>query len=89
MTLLELMERPEIAGTDFVAAVARYFVARPGQWIDGRELAKHAGAYGWRTRLSQARHRYGMTIENRVSRIKDGDRTFVVSEYRFVPEKSA
>ena len=62
MTLLELMEQP--AGTDYVAIVARYFLARPNQWIDARDLMQVAGICGWRTRVSNARKKYGMNITN-------------------------
>lgn len=67
------------------AKLADYFKAWPNQWIDGKELAQWAGAYGWRTRVSELRKPpYNMTIENRVrpavwsSKVK-------VSEYRYLP----
>ena len=60
--------------------VAAYLTARPGEWIDGRELATIGGAYAWRSRVSDARRR-GLTIENR-QRHLPGDVT--VSEYRYV-----
>ena len=64
----------------YVQRVADYFQARPGQWIDGMELAKIAGSYAWRSRVSDCR-KLGMTIENRQRKV--GKR--VISEYRFVP----
>jgi hypothetical protein len=63
--------------------LAAYLLQRPGIYIDGLELAKVGGAYGWRTRLSDCRAN-GMRIENRQRRV--GRR--VVSEYRYVPEQS-
>jgi hypothetical protein len=60
--------------------LAELFTSRPGEWIDGMELARTAGIYAWRSRASDIRRR-GMTIENRQRR--EGQRT--VSEYRYVP----
>ena len=73
-----------------VAALARYFRARPQVWIDGRELAGVGGAYAWRTRLSDLRHApFWMVIENRQRRIVAVEgRPAVRSEYRFVSERS-
>ena len=56
-----------------------FFKAWPGLWIDGMEIARLAGAYAWRTRVSELRTQRGMTIENRQRRI--GKRC--VSEYRW------
>lgn len=61
--------------------LAGFLKARPNQWIDGRELATVAGAYGWRTRVSDLRRSpYGLTVENRQRR--QGRHT--ISEYRLV-----
>jgi hypothetical protein len=70
----------------FVDAVAAYFTARPGVWLDGRALATVGGAYAWRSRISDCR-RLGMTIENRIRTVygPDGRRLFRVSEYLYVP----
>ena len=63
--------------------VATLFRAYPGEWLDGRELAKVGGYAGWRTRVSDLRKPpYGMTIENRTRRSNG----FTVSEYRFLPD---
>lgn len=69
-----------------VAALARFFEGRPNVWIDGRELALVAGAYAWRTRLSDLRRPpFRWTIENRQRRLTAaGGRCSVVSEYRWV-----
>ena len=64
----------------FTQAVADYLTARPGQWIDGLELAKVAGSYAWRSRVSDCR-KLGMVVQNRQRKV--GRR--VISEYRFVP----
>lgn len=71
------------AGRDTMAGrVAAFFKARPGEWIDGRELMAVAGSYGWRTRCSDIRRPpHSMTIDNRQRRVG----RFVVSEYRYVP----
>jgi hypothetical protein len=62
------------------------FRARPWTWIDGRELGRVAGFYGWRSRVSDLRAR-GLRITNRIRRIKttDGVTVAQVSEYRFEP----
>ncbi len=62
-------------------AVALYFKAHPNVWIDGIELSRFGGMYGWRSRCSDCRTQLGMTIENRQRKV--GRRT--VSEYLFVP----
>lgn len=49
--------------------LAAYFKARPGQWIDGMELAGVAGSYAWRSRCSDIRRQHGMVIENRQRRV--------------------
>jgi hypothetical protein len=68
-----------------VERLAAFFRAHPDLWIDGRELALVAGAYAWRTRLSELRRPpFVMTIENRQRRIHRPDGSYVVSEYRFV-----
>ncbi len=63
----------------FTRRLADYFEANRGRWIDGRELATIAGAYAWRTRLSECRRApYLLTVENRirfVGKVK-------ISEYR-------
>ena len=60
------------------------FRARPGEWIDGREIADVAGCYASRTRISELRTKRGMVIENRLRRLKTSTR-YTVSEYRWVP----
>jgi hypothetical protein len=65
----------------FTARVAAYLTARAGEWVDGRELATVGGAYAWRSRVSDARRRYGLRIDNRVRVVRDGERQFKVSEY--------
>jgi hypothetical protein len=57
-----------------------FLEARPNEWVDGLALAQIAGAYAWRTRLSDLRQR-GLVIENRVRRV---EQRFKVSEYRLV-----
>ena len=61
--------------------VAALFKSRPGEWIDGMEIAKYGGCYASRTRISECRQ-LGMTIENRVRTMPAG---YKVSEYRYVP----
>ena len=70
-----------LAKDSFTEAVAALFLSRPGQWIDARELMRVGGQCAWRTRVSEARRRYGWIIENRVRTVPGGVR---VSEYRRV-----
>ena len=58
------------------------FVRRPGEWIDVADLAAVGGLGGWRTRVSDVRHR-GVRIEQRLIRWPDGRNR---SQYRYVPE---
>lgn len=81
--------------TTLAAALAAYLRARPGRWIDGRELAKVAGAYAWRTRLSETRRPpYNLEIENRQRRVRMQTaagghvRMFVLSEYRLIRDRN-
>lgn len=62
--------------------LAAFFRERPNQWVDGRELARVAGSYAWRTRISDIRRRpHLLTIKNRQRRIKTADGTVIVSKY--------
>ena len=56
-----------------------------GYWIDGRELATSAGAYAWRSRVSDCRIELGMQIENRRRVLEGAHGRYTVSEYRYVP----
>lgn len=64
----------------YTQRVAELFTANPGRWLDGLEIAKVAGQYAWRSRISDARRAYGLVIENRQRRI--GKR--IISEYRWI-----
>ena len=77
------MTQPELSFNSipldtFTGRVANLLLSRDGAWVDGLELAQVGGAYAWRSRLSDARREYGLTIENRQRRV--GRR--IVSEYR-------
>jgi hypothetical protein len=69
----------------FVDRVRDYFLAREGQYCTSTELATVGGREAWRTRISDCRTRYGMTIENRTRVVEgaDGSR-FTLSEYRYL-----
>lgn len=73
--------------TSRTARLAAFLQAHPDQWHDGAGIiAEIAGRYAWRSRLSDARRRYGLHIANRQRRVKRPDgSTFVVSEYRLGP----
>jgi len=68
---------------NFTLRVAEYFKARPLVWIDARDLEQVGGRQAWRSRVSDARRFYRMTIENKVERYPG----FTRSLYRFVPEQ--
>ena len=73
--------------TSLVGRLAQFFRARPGVWIDGRDLAAIAGYAAWRTKTSELRRPpHNMTIENRQRHPRTAVGTVTVSEYRFVPE---
>lgn len=56
-----------LAGDSRCAKLARLFLSRRGEWIDGTELQRVAGVYAWRTRVSDLRKRpWLLSIENRV-----------------------
>ena len=71
----------------FTERVRDTFLARPGEWIDGLELERIGGRYAWRSRVSDARRYYGLTIENRLQRVTVDGQTFVRSLYRYVPRR--
>ena len=66
--------------------LAEFFRRSPGRWHDARELFGVAGAYGWRSRISDLRRSpFNLDIRNRQRTIRQaGGRPFVVSEYRLV-----
>ena len=95
MTQIPLLPPPQFDAEAFTSSpsearqslcdrLAAHLKARAGQWIDGRELATVAGAYGWRTRVSELRRApYNLTIENRLRR----EGRYTISEYRLcLPE---
>ena len=66
--------------------LAWYFKSHPGEWTDGIQLAQMAGRYAWRSRVSDCRRDLGMTIENRLVRVKSPTgETVTRSFYRYVP----
>lgn len=69
------------------ATLAAFFRDRPHVWIDGRQLGAVAGAYAWRTRLSELRRPpFCMTVVNRQRRVESTNgQFFAISEYQFVP----
>ena len=64
-------------------AIRALFVARPHDWIDGRQLAQVGGYAAWRTRVADCRVKFGMVIENSVERHED----YTVSKYRYHPDR--
>lgn len=74
-----------------IESLAALFNEYPHVWIDGRTLANVAGAYAWRTRVSDLRKPpYAMAIENRQRHVcnVDGSGAATISEYRFTPTDS-
>lgn len=74
-----------LAGNSMCARLARYLIARRGEWVDGRELSKVGGYAAWRTRISDLRQApWLLDIENRVYNVGKAK----VSEYRLVTHGS-
>lgn len=67
----------------FTLRVAELFRSKPNQWISAYELMEVGGSMAWRSRISNARLKYGMAIENKVDREPNG---VAHSYYRFVPQ---
>ncbi len=57
------------------------FLSRPGEWVDGRELAQVGGYAAWRSRVVDCRQQFGMAIENKTERRPH----LTVSAYRYTP----
>lgn len=84
------------------AKLREFFLARPNQWIQARDLEPIAGRQAWRTRVSELRvqlEKEGVgTVENRLIRRPLIERdaegmperlalgVVVRSEYRYVPK---
>ncbi len=66
--------------------VAAYFKAHPGEWIPAIAFESLGGRQAWRTRVSDCRRQFGMTIENRVLVGVINGHKWTRSEYRYVPE---
>jgi len=66
----------------FTLDVATVFRAFPNEWIPAELLMAAGGKMAWRTRISNARKAYGLTIENKVVRDAKG---VAQSFYRYVP----
>mgnify|MGYP001586515420 CR=1 FL=1 len=72
-----------LAGDSLCAKLARYFIAREGEWVNARELLPIAGFAAWRSRLAELRFApYSMRIENRTRRVNG----ITESHYRYVRE---
>lgn len=68
------------------ARLAALFKAHPGPWLDGLAIQRVAGAYAWRTRISDVRREFGLEIENRQRReTSPNGETITRSEYRLRP----
>ena len=76
----------------FCERLATLFRARPGEWIDARDLMARGGTFAWRTRVADLRRApFNMDITNRLRRVRQADAggrmlTFCVSEYQFKPK---
>jgi hypothetical protein len=73
------------------AKLAQFFQAHPNVWHSARDL-EFSGRQAWRTRVSECRTQLGMTILNRQRTVTNHghleswqSRTYVVSEYAFIP----
>ena len=60
--------------------------SRAGEWVDGHDLAKVGGPFGFRTRISEARRLDGLRIDNRCRRVRLANgQHFTITEYRYTP----
>lgn len=77
---------PRNGNSTYCERLAAFFKTYPGEWLDGRQLARIGGSYAWRTRTAELRRvPFAMRIDNRQRRVDRGDGTKVtVSEYRYV-----
>ena len=69
----------------FTLKVARYLRSKRFQWVRAEALMRVGGKFAWRTRVSNARRQYGLSIENHQRKV--GKRT--ISEYRLGRKKAA
>ena len=93
-TLIDIAEAPTptpmslealLTRDSMCARIARHLLAHRGQWIDGQVLSKLGGYAAYRTRISDLRKApWCLNVENRYRHMKDGDRKWIVSEYRCV-----
>ncbi len=67
-------------------AVADYFREHTSEWIEAATLADVGGTLAWRTRVSEARLKLGMYIENRIEKDFVGGSLNVRSFYRYLPQ---
>lgn len=81
MTLLDLLDAPQ-KRPSLNERVASFLKARPNQWVNYHAF-DYAGFGGWRSRIADCRRLYGMTIENKQTRLPDGRKE---SWYRYVTE---
>ncbi len=69
-------------------ALAEFFRARPGEWIDIPTLETQAGRGGWRTRVSEVRRMWvepeGGTLENKIEYVETADGLVPISRYRYL-----
>lgn len=65
--------------------VARYLRAKRYQWVRAESLMRIGGNCAWRTRVSNARRRFNLPIENRVRYVGK----YRISEYRLGRRKAA
>lgn len=74
--------------TGFTNNLAAWLMEHPNEWFDGaRDLAPVGGVYAWRSRVSDARRRFKIRIENRqLRRTRPDGTSFIVSQYRYVPD---
>lgn len=69
-----------------VERLAAFFRARPHEWHSGPDLARIAGFASWRTRVSDCRLQFGMSIENKLVRVEHQDGSHHIDTlYRYTP----
>jgi hypothetical protein len=69
----------------YTVQLAAFLKRRPGVWVPAVDL-EIFGRHAWRTRLSEARRRFAMRIDNRLLRVPTGATR---SEYRYIPPEES
>ena len=82
------MSQPSLfdAHQSYTDRLIELFTGQPGEWFDGLGLARVAGAYAWRSRVSDARRRLRASGQGDIiNEQRRGPGRVTRSLYRFEP----